>query len=121
MRLITNPSKPDIELMFDLYREAFGKDLEHDSLQQTFSVPGTFAIISDSGLCVASIMVDEAEIFYIGVKKNYRRIGAASKILKEALDYLKQKSVAKIFLEVSEENLAALELYKKFKFEIIGR
>lgn len=56
---------------------------------------------------------DFSELLRIGVKKNYRRQKMASQLLEHLM--VQNKT---ILLEVHEENLPAISLYKKYLFEI---
>ena len=55
----------------------------------------------------------------ITVFEKYRRYGIASKLLVKAIeDWCKSKKVKYIFLDVQENNLSALEFYKKHDFVV---
>ena len=57
----------------------------------------------------------------IAVKKDYRRQGIATLLLKHILSLCKQKSLKAVNLEVNEENFSAISLYQKFDFKECGR
>lgn len=59
---------------------------------------------------------DRIEIDYIFVDLSYRRCGFASKMLEFLIKNSKSKKIDNITLEVSENNMAAINLYKKFGF-----
>ena len=63
-------------------------------------------------------IVDQAELLRIAVNKEHRKTGIASKIIEFLLNYLKNNNISQLFLEVNENNLNAISLYKKFNFEI---
>jgi [ribosomal protein S18]-alanine N-acetyltransferase len=122
MRLISHPAQEeDLESIADLYFKSFGKPWEISSIRESFAIPGTFAILENDGLCVFRIAADEAEIYYIGVKENSRRQGSATVIFNALKKFLAEKNINKIFLEVSEENVPAINFYRKSAFKIIGR
>lgn len=60
-------------------------------------------------------VLDEAEIYNIVVVEEYRRQQAASGILAEIIRRC-NGAIKEIFLEVNENNAAAIALYKKFGF-----
>lgn len=65
------------------------------------------------GYIYYSDIYDRAEINQIEVKKNDRNNGIGSKLMQELI-----KSVDKgITLEVNENNISAIKLYKKFDFK----
>ena len=76
----------------------------------------------DNGLLVGFIhvikLVDELEIINIVVDKDYRVKGYGSKLLNYIIDYF--DNVRTIFLEVNVNNKAAINLYKKFEFEVVN-
>lgn len=59
--------------------------------------------------------------FAITVKKEYWNMGIASMMMEEALEMIKETSLKILDLEVKEDNLSAINLYKKFNFQEIGR
>ncbi|MEN3015348.1 MAG: GNAT family N-acetyltransferase [bacterium] len=78
----------------------------------------TFRIIA---FCLSSISYDHADILKIIVDKDYRFKGIGKKILSFNLGVLFFKGVREIYLEVSEMNIVAINLYKKFGFSVIGK
>ena len=72
-----------------------------------------------SGFLIIYKNVDCYELEMIIVSKNYRKKGIATKLMNFFIEnYCKTEDV--IFLEVSCENNYAINLYKKFNFEIIN-
>ena len=67
------------------------------------------------------IVLDEADIMNIAVKKDYRRQGIATLLLNHILNICKEKGIKTINLEVNEENFSAISLYQNFGFEECGR
>ncbi len=47
-------------------------------------------------------------------------MGIASMMMEEALEMIKETSLKVLDLEVKEDNLSAINLYKKFNFQEIG-
>ena len=68
-----------------------------------------------------SVVVDEAELQTISVKKSCRNCGIATEFIKFMLDFCKKENVKNIFLEVRESNFEAINLYTKFGFQKNGR
>ncbi len=88
--------------------------------------PGTHAmVVSDHGHPMGFILTrqvaEEAEILTICVLPEYRKKGIARKTLQEFYDRSALNGVKEIFLEVSENNHAAISLYVKNGFEKVGR
>ena len=72
------------------------------------------------GFAGMKIMVDEADIMNIVVKKRHQNQGIGSLLLKKLISTSKQLNLTFINLEVMEENYPAIHLYKNFGFKQIG-
>jgi ribosomal protein S18 acetylase RimI-like enzyme len=57
----------------------------------------------------------------MGIVCEYRRIGIGSRLLCEAINRAKRKGLIRIELEVFSSNIAAINLYKKYRFVFEGR
>jgi ribosomal protein S18 acetylase RimI-like enzyme len=53
--------------------------------------------------------------------KDYERMGIASELVRQCVEYAKQNKFKKIKLEVHEDSIPAIHLYKKFGFTDSGR
>lgn len=87
--------------------------------------PGVFAaLVSDAapvGFMLWRIAADEAEILSLGVLPAARRHGIATALLEAAVVSLLAAGVASLFLEVAEDNRAALAFYRAHGFGEVGR
>lgn len=66
------------------------------------------------------ICIDEANIMNIVTKKNYRNNGIATLLLKHLINLANSLNLKSITLEVNENNLTAINLYKKLGFITLG-
>jgi len=66
-------------------------------------------------------IVDEAEIITIASSPSVRRKGVGKKLLENSIRNLQFARAKKYFLEVDENNEAAINLYKKYNFQIVGK
>ena len=73
------------------------------------------------GYLKARIIRDEIEIISILIDKKFRKIGIGKSLLHKLLNIALKKKIQNIFLEVSVENLIAINLYKKFNFIKVGK
>ena len=64
---------------------------------------------------------DEAELLRIAVDPDRRRQHIGSELLEDMLDYADYEGYTAIFLEVRDSNSAAIALYHKNGFELIGK
>ena len=72
------------------------------------------------GFAGIKILMDEADIMNIVVKKDSRNQGIGSLLLENLIDLSRKLNLASITLEVMEENYSAIHLYRKFGFEQTG-
>lgn len=72
------------------------------------------------GFAGVKVIVDEADIMNIVVKKSFRNKGIGSFLLDNLISFAKNLHLNIITLEVSENNPIAISLYKKFGFEELG-
>ena len=72
------------------------------------------------GFIGIKIILDEAELMNIVVKKDARNLGIGSFLLKKVIQEASNLKLKNIYLEVNELNISAINLYKKFNFTQIG-
>lgn len=63
-------------------------------------------------------ITDELNIDSIAVKKEFRNLGIATKLIDKAQDFAKEKGINNISLEVNYKNITAYLLYEKLGFKI---
>ncbi len=83
-----------------------------------------FGIDTDGRLAafvIISCAADQAEVLTIATAKAARRQGLARRLLEGVIPQLQKHGAAELFLEVAEDNTAALALYKTSGFQPIGR
>jgi len=86
------------------------------------AMPGVFGLMDEAGgLVLARVAGDEAEILTLGVVAGQRRRGVARALLNAAHEQAAAAGAHVMFLEVSETNLAARELYAQFGYSYVGR
>ena len=73
------------------------------------------------GVIVFEEIYERIELDYIIVDNNCRRCGIASKLMEYLINYAINNSISNITLEVNENNLSAINLYNKYKFEVVSR
>lgn len=75
-------------------------------------------IVSFGGI---KIILDEADIMNIVTKKDKRNQGFAKFLLNELIAIAEEQNCKTITLEVDENNLPAINLYKDFDFKEVGK
>ena len=73
------------------------------------------------GFAGIKIVIDEADIMNIVVKKNFRNNGIGSLLLENLINLSKSLNISSLSLEVNEKNISAISLYKKFNFKEVGK
>lgn len=66
------------------------------------------------------VVADEGELLRIGTPPELRRQGLAGKALSAFLDKTRETGAARCFLEVRSRNAAAISLYEKHGFKLVG-
>ncbi|HYB68766.1 MAG TPA: ribosomal protein S18-alanine N-acetyltransferase [Candidatus Acidoferrales bacterium] len=93
---------------------------EYNCVNLVARVDGTIA-----GFVIGMIYVDRkatyAHILTIDVSPAYRRKGIGQMLLQEIERIFKEKGVKASHLEVKEDNVAAINLYRKLGYEKIGK
>lgn len=94
-------------------------------LREELSSPSSFYIIAKLqdnivGFAGINLILDEAHLANIVVKKEMRGKKIGSKLLESLLEKAR-KVATSIILEVSTENVVALHLYKKYGFHQVGK
>ncbi len=80
-----------------------------------------FVVLNDEQLCaylITQTIFDECHILTLGVAKTAQKKGYATQLLQFLMEYKKNY---RFLLEVAESNHPAINLYKKFGFQSIGR
>ena len=73
------------------------------------------------GLYVAQIVIDEIQLNYFSIKKQFRRKGYGSYLMNYLIRQCLKLNIKRLILEVSETNSVAELFYSKFKLLTVGR
>lgn len=119
-------SLDDISKISSLEKRCLLHPWEEEELIKLVKMPSKDAFCYEEegkilGYMGFSFLLDEAEVGNICVDSEYRRRGIASILINEAISYLADKEVERLFLEVDSDNGGAISLYEKLGFEPIGR
>ena len=117
-------------LLAEIYEQSFKgapeQSWSQSDINRLLEVPGTKAIIISYhdvpiGFSIIREIIDEAEIITFCILPNWCNNGYATLLLEWIINKLQLRSFKRLFLEVRENNEAAINLYKKCSFTIIGR
>ena len=116
--------------IIDSIKEIFSSDFDefwsYETLAQDFKCSDStyLACKTESDVVVGfiglKIVLDNADIMDIAVKKEYRNHGIGSLLLKQAILVATFKNCNQIMLEVNSTNSPAIALYEKFCFQKIS-
>ncbi|MDA4133838.1 MAG: ribosomal protein S18-alanine N-acetyltransferase [Thaumarchaeota archaeon] len=115
----------DLDQVLEVEREAFPDPYDLFTFSQLLSVePGGFFVAEEDGLVLgyvaAASRAEEAMIYSIAVRSGSRRRGIARLLMQAELGYL-SKRTARVYLQVSVNNAAAIALYEHLSFVRTGR
>lgn len=118
----------DLDDAAEIHSEAFTQAWSGDEFASLLAQGGTFGFVVRAdhqpkpvGVVLARLTVDEAEILTIAVDRSARGKGIGRLLMDNVLQYLHAERAASLFLEVEEGNTAALNLYRRLRFEDVGR
>ena len=113
-----------------LHARIFTPTWSETSVQETFVIPGTKALVATYGeggclprpvgFLMSRHVLEESEILSLGVLAPCRGQGIARKLMQFQLNLFRQAKIASVFLEVSAENSAAIALYSSLGFAHSG-
>lgn len=126
-RALTEPDAEPISVLHALCFEAGwpSADMKTHILRDIgFAVDGVVnsnGCETIAGFILLRAVLDQAEVLTLAVHPAARKTGIARALLSRAEHHLDQSGVTSLFLEVAEDNAAALALYKSMGYDPIGR
>ena len=72
------------------------------------------------GICVFQVVLDEVQINFFVVNQKYREKGFGSYLMNYLIKECEKLNINKLFLEVSNTNIAAKKFYDRFDFSTVG-
>ena len=111
-----------------IHTACFDQAWNEESFRHLLQRPGAVALIArhadatqSQGFILVQVAAGESEIISIGTLPGRRRSGIAAALLAEAAAEAVRRHAEEMFLEVAEDNEAALALYAGFGFVAAGR
>lgn len=116
----------DLEKIKDSLENEFDDFWNYQIFKSELENPNSiyFIIKTDNEICgfVGMIKVlDIADIMNIVIKKDFRGKGLSKLLIEYIINYCMENDIKTINLEVSSKNIVAINLYKKYGFEEVGR
>ena len=116
----------DLDNIKDILVSDFDDFWNYNILKEELESPNSKYIIAKTnddeiiGFAGIKIIVDTADIMNIVVKKSWRNQGVGNLLLTNLVSLCKELNLSSLSLEVNEDNIPAIHLYKKFGFKQIG-
>lgn len=99
--------------------KAIREMLDHPAATSLIAVAGVPKTIV--GFVIGQLAADEAEILSVGVAPEWQKSGLGRMLIEGLIRASKRGEAKKLFLEVAEDNVAALALYRGLGFTQVGR
>lgn len=115
----------DLEKIKDILFSDFDDFWSYEVLKEELLSDSSLYVVAKKqneiiGFAGIKVVIDEADIMNIVVKKSYRNNGIGSLLLENLILISNKKNLNFINLEVDCKNTIAINLYKKFGFEEIS-
>ncbi len=123
-------SQRDLDAIAAIYAQTFDDMQPRLAVEQYLRPEGAWALIAmldsagavrPAGFVLARTVLDETEIFSIGVTLADRQRGVGESLIAAARQIAEMGGAAAIFLEVGVDNPGARALYGKCGFDVVGR
>jgi len=120
----------DLDAIAAIYAQTFDDMQPRLAVEQYLRPDGAWALIATvdrdgaavpAGFVLARTVLDETEIFSIGVAPAERRRGVGESLMASARRIVESSGAGAIYLEVGIDNPGARALYGKCGFELVGR
>lgn len=116
----------DLQEIKDILSSDFDDFWSYSVLEEEINSDNSYFLVArnENNIIVAfaglKVILDEADIMNIVVRKDFRRNNIGSILLENLISYAKDNNLNTVNLEVNEHNLSAIHLYDKFSFDHIG-
>ena len=109
------------ERLAGLHAAAFPAPWDAAALADLLTQAGVFAVEQPDGFILLRTVADEAEILTLAVHPKARRRGLGARLVREGVAGAAAQGATRLFLEVADDNAAALALYARAGFSEAGR
>ncbi len=113
-------ARDDLGPLAHLHASCFREPWSESALRDLLKNPDTAAFAGPAGFIMLRVASDESEILTLAVAGEDRRKGRGSALVLHGAKWAYAKGAARMFLEVSSANRAAIALYGKFGFRTVG-
>ena len=123
---LSKMSIEDLKSIKNVLASEFDNFWSYDVLEEELECDNSYVIVAKVdentivGFAGLKVILDEADIMNIVVKKDFRHNGIGFILLENLINHSKELNLKTITLEVNENNLSAIRLYDKFSFDKLG-
>ena len=114
----------DIDLCYELDLNTISlwskKQWVNEFKKEGTNIFGLFITNLVIGICVFQVVLDEAQINYFVINKQYRKNGFGSYLMSYLIKKCEYLNLKKLLLEVSQSNITAERFYNRFNFITVG-
>jgi ribosomal-protein-alanine N-acetyltransferase len=121
----------DVDVLSAIHDESFERRWSADEFASLLSQPNVLCLTARRtgvmgarrivGFILLRYAADEAEILTIAVAAASRGRGTGRRLVEEVMRLVYREHIGALFLEVDENNVRALSLYRSLGFQEVGR
>ena len=118
----------DIEPVATIHADSFDDPWSATVMRRILVLPGAFGLVArhetDDAICgfaLCRVAADECELLSLGVAHEHRRRGVGGMLFNAATEWAAVAGARRFFLEVAEDNDAAIRLYSGRGLTPVGR
>lgn len=111
----------EAEALAALHAHGFDEPWSAGQIAGLMTGIGGFALHLPEGFILARAVAGESEIITLAVTPAARRKGVARALLQAAITRSVESGSDQMFLEVADDNVPAIALYRAFDFKPVGR
>jgi len=118
----------DANALARVHASCFAEPWDAEALRRFIEKPGMLALVAQDAaetdlqaFILVQLAADESEIISLGTYFSARRSGLAHALLAQAIAEAARRGAKAMFLEVAEDNAAALALYHRCGFALRAR
>lgn len=120
----------DVGQLAEIHPEGFARPWTAEELEALLAQPGVFGFAAwplgnrragPAGFVMARTAADEGEILTLVVSRARRKLGLGRDLMEAVLRELHARRATALFLEVDENNEGGLALYRRLRFQEVGR
>lgn len=125
LSLVRKAIPTDLDAMIAIENSSFSDPWSYSSLAESLETGNSLTLVLEQSGVLAGYLVIHwvgvtAEILNLAVAANFRRMGVGRALLREGFQFLEDRRIQEVFLEVRPSNVAARELYGSFGFRVVG-